>query len=75
MRAQIDCWDPNFANNSLLTFDLKTRATKSVRLNITNYSEYDEQRIIKLTGSDHSFEREFYDMARSSFLKVIFRYY
>jgi Mitochondrial protein Pet127 len=51
------------------TFDLKTRATLAIRHNVANYEHSVDYRIRQLRGARHSFEREFYDMIRSAFIK------
>jgi len=51
------------------SFDLKTRATLAIRHNVENYEHYTDYRIVQLWGEENSFEREFYDMIRSAFIK------
>jgi hypothetical protein len=71
-------------------FDLKTRATNAIRLNVEQcdnspsssfsaaflmfrfarrYKDHLDYKINRVIGSFNSFEREFYDMMRSCFLK------
>jgi hypothetical protein len=66
LRSQIDCMDPRLPRR---TFDLKTRATMPIRLDLLNYTKYLHYRLSKQHGLSESFERELYDMARSAFLK------
>ncbi|KAJ3049713.1 hypothetical protein HK097_009318 [Rhizophlyctis rosea] len=70
MRAQIDCWHPELRNK---TFDLKTRSTVAVRMSPQKYAELTSYKLIKLNGLFESFEREYYDMLRSAFLKYSFQ--
>jgi hypothetical protein len=72
-------------------FDLKTRATNAIRLNVEQcdarpssllqplvsciplrYKDHLDYKITRVIGSFNSFEREFYDMMRSCFLKCPF---
>jgi len=68
LRAQIDCCDPNIvgANKS---FDLKTRAIAPIRYDLPHYTQRQDSKLVTLTGTELSFEREFYDMVRTSFLR------
>jgi hypothetical protein len=68
LRAQLDCADESLPGDSK-TFDIKTRATIAVRRDCRNYHRHVGYRLSRLLGEYHSFEREFYDMARSAFLK------
>lgn len=68
LRSQIDCCD-----DLGRLFDLKTRAISAVRYDVENYIEHQQTRIKRISGKTHSFEREFYDMARSVFLKYTFQ--
>lgn len=70
MRSQLDCHDPRLPRG---TFDLKTRAVLPIRMDIGNYQRYTEYRLTSLQGLLGSFEREFYDMARSTLLKYSFQ--
>jgi len=66
MRSQLDCRDERLPRK---IFDLKTRATFPVRLDVANYKDHLDYRITRTTGLFYSFEREYYDMMRSAFLK------
>jgi len=71
LRAQIDCYHPDLTNSY---FDIKSRATQLIRYNMQN-EKYEKHigKSIQLKGIYHSFEKEFYDMARSCLLKYIFQ--
>ena len=66
LRSQLDCHHQNLPRK---IFDLKTRATIPIRLDVENYQNYLNYRLRKPTGLFESFEREYYDMVRSAFLK------
>ncbi|KAI9014860.1 mitochondrial protein Pet127-domain-containing protein [Gaertneriomyces semiglobifer] len=70
LRAQIDCHDPRLPRK---TFDLKTRATLPVRMDHLNYLEHLDYRLERTKGLFLSYEREYYDMLRSAFLKYSFQ--
>ncbi|KAL4075127.1 mitochondrial protein Pet127-domain-containing protein [Scleroderma yunnanense] len=67
MRSQLDCIDPRLPGTGV--FDIKTRAAVPIRLDILNYEENSGYLIKTLTGSLESFEKEYYDLIRSAFLK------
>ncbi|KAI9252762.1 mitochondrial protein Pet127-domain-containing protein [Helicostylum pulchrum] len=70
LRSQLDCFDSRLPRG---TFDLKTRAAIPVRLDIQNYSDYLGYSLKHAQGLYESFEREYYDMIRSAFLKYSFQ--
>ncbi|KAI7877079.1 mitochondrial protein Pet127-domain-containing protein [Mucor mucedo] len=70
LRSQLDCYDSRLPRG---TFDLKTRAATPVRLDIQNYSDYLGYSLKRAHGLYESFEREYYDMIRSAFLKYSFQ--
>ncbi|KAI9312750.1 mitochondrial protein Pet127-domain-containing protein [Dichotomocladium elegans] len=70
LRSQLDCQDPRLPRK---TFDLKTRAAIPVRLDIQNYQDYLGYTLRRPHGLLESFEREYYDMMRSAFLKYNFQ--
>eukprot|EP01112_Ceratiomyxa_fruticulosa_P018875 TRINITY_DN6102_c0_g1_i2.p1 TRINITY_DN6102_c0_g1~~TRINITY_DN6102_c0_g1_i2.p1 ORF type:complete len:562 (+),score=84.03 TRINITY_DN6102_c0_g1_i2:184-1869(+) len=72
LRSQIDCHSP-FLGEEKNTFDLKTRAASAVRIDVRNYQRHTNYRINKLIGLEQSYEKEYYDMIRSSFLKYYFQ--
>ena len=67
MRSQLDCNDARLPGTGV--FDLKTRACISVRMDVQRSDEGADYEIHHLTGVYNSFEREYYDMIRSAFLK------
>eukprot|EP00471_Norrisiella_sphaerica_P010733 CAMPEP_0184504150 /NCGR_PEP_ID=MMETSP0113_2-20130426/52309_1 /TAXON_ID=91329 /ORGANISM="Norrisiella sphaerica, Strain BC52" /LENGTH=1028 /DNA_ID=CAMNT_0026893769 /DNA_START=540 /DNA_END=3627 /DNA_ORIENTATION=- len=54
-------------------FDIKTRAINPIRMDVKNYELFDQFRVKSLLGAFKSFEREWYDMVRSTFLKYNFQ--
>lgn len=69
LRSQLDCYDPQIG-----VFDLKSRATNPIRI----YADDDPSmhlgyKLTRLMGPTNSFEREYYDMSRSAFLRNIFQ--
>ena len=75
LRSQIDCQDSRLPRKN---FDLKTRASLPIRMDVFNYQRfflriisfrYLDYKVSTLTGLFESFEREFYDMCRSTMLK------
>lgn len=65
IRSQLDAQDPVKS----MAFDLKTRAVLPIRKSIHDYKNHRWYEINKLSGVYESFEREYYDMLRSAFLK------
>lgn len=65
IRSQLDAQDPLRA----MAFDLKTRAVLTIRKSMHNYREHLWYEIKEKHGIYQSFEREYYDMLRSAFLK------
>ncbi|KAI8865902.1 Pet127-domain-containing protein [Ramicandelaber brevisporus] len=70
LRAQIDCYDPRLPRP---TFDIKTRACISVRLDAANHKDNWGYQIHQQHGLLESYEREYYDMIRAAFLKYSFQ--
>lgn len=70
VRSQLDCFHPNLSRK---VFDLKTRATVAVRLDVSNYKDYVGYKLTRYRGLFSSYEREYYDMIRSAFLKYSFQ--
>jgi len=66
VRAQLDCHHPKLENK---VFDVKTRAAMPLRYDLEHYKQHTQYRITKLRGLFESFEREYVDMIRSTFLK------
>lgn len=67
MRAQLDAYDPRLPGTGM--FDLKTRAVVSIRMDAENPDRGVGYEIRDRFGNFESFEREYFDMARSAFLK------
>ena len=67
MRAQLDAYDPRLPGSG--TFDLKTRAVLSIRMDADNYSDGVGYEIKQNQGEWESYEREYFDMIRAAFLK------
>lgn len=59
--------------NHRKVFDLKARAIYEVRKDCLNYQNASKFRLDFLLGHNHSFEREYYDMVRASFIKNYFQ--
>ncbi|RUP52155.1 mitochondrial protein Pet127-domain-containing protein [Jimgerdemannia flammicorona] len=70
LRSQLDCQDERLPNK---IFDLKTRAVIPIRLDQQNYADYGGYQLKRSHGLFESFEREYYDMIRSAFLKYSFQ--
>lgn len=67
MRSQLDAHDPRLPGTGM--FDLKTRAVVSIRKDATNYEGGLGYELRNRTGEWESFEREYYDLCRSAFMK------
>ncbi|KAL6902480.1 PET127-like protein [Trichoderma evansii] len=67
MRSQLDAYDPRLPGSGM--FDLKTRAVVAVRMDVRGYEKGAGYEIQKRFGQWESFEREYYDMIRTVFLK------
>jgi hypothetical protein len=67
LRSQLDAHDPRLPGTGM--FDLKTRAVISVRMDTSSFEEGRGYQIRGRHGEWESFEREYYDMIRSAFLK------
>ncbi|KAL4989012.1 mitochondrial protein Pet127-domain-containing protein [Aspergillus falconensis] len=67
MRSQLDAYDPRLPGTGM--FDLKTRAVVSIRMDARNFEEGLGYEIKSRFGRFESYEREYYDMIRSAFLK------
>lgn len=70
LRSQLDCHDNRLPKKS---FDLKTRATLPIRMDVRNYRDYLSYRLHRTHGLYESFEREFFDLCRSALLKYNFQ--
>ncbi|EIN12750.1 Pet127-domain-containing protein [Punctularia strigosozonata HHB-11173 SS5] len=71
MRSQLDCQDRRLPGTGV--FDIKTRAALPIRLDIMNYEENSGYLIRTAQGRLESFEKEYYDLIRSAFLKYSFQ--
>jgi len=71
MRSQLDCQDRRLPGSGV--FDLKTRACIAIRRDRLNWEENAGYQIVKQTGILESFEREYFDLIRSAFLKFQFQ--
>ncbi|KAL5319803.1 hypothetical protein ACEPPN_012861 [Leptodophora sp. 'Broadleaf-Isolate-01'] len=67
LRSQLDAHDSRLPGTGM--FDLKTRAVVSIRMDTDSYEEGKGYEIRGQHGEWESFEREYYDMIRSAFLK------
>ncbi|EFQ27926.1 hypothetical protein CGRA01v4_03429 [Colletotrichum graminicola] len=67
MRSQLDAYDPRLPGTGM--FDLKTRAVVSIRMDAQGFQKGLGYEIRKRFGNWESFEREYFDMIRSAFLK------
>ncbi|KAJ8119242.1 hypothetical protein ONZ43_g3768 [Nemania bipapillata] len=67
MRSQLDAHDQRVPGTGM--FDLKTRAVISIRMDAQGYHKGLGYEIRQRFGQWESFEREYYDMIRSAFLK------
>ncbi|KAL7922464.1 PET127-like protein [Trichoderma austrokoningii] len=67
MRSQLDAYDPRLPGSGM--FDLKTRAVVAVRMDVRGYEKGAGYEIQNRFGQWESFEREYYDMIRTVFLK------
>ncbi|KAL2021491.1 hypothetical protein VTK56DRAFT_7124 [Thermocarpiscus australiensis] len=67
MRSQLDAHDPRLPGTGM--FDLKTRAVVSIRMDARDFYKGTGYEIRNRFGQWESFEREYYDMIRSAFLK------
>lgn len=67
IRSQLDARDPRLPGSGV--FDLKTRAVAAVRMMVRDHEKGVGYQIRKRFGTWESYEREYYDMMRSAFLK------
>ncbi|KAK4057839.1 hypothetical protein OIO90_001058 [Microbotryomycetes sp. JL221] len=70
LRSQLDAHDDHLPN---VRFDVKTRGSVAIRQDRLNHVENSGYTIDKLHGPWESFEREYYDLIRSAFLKYQFQ--
>lgn len=67
MRSQIDSC---FSEEPHKTFDIKTRATISIRLDRLNADQGSYYQLKRQSGRLESYERENYDLMRSAYLST-----
>lgn len=67
LRSQLDAHDPRLPGTGM--FDLKTRAVVTIRMDVQDYEKGVGYEISRRFGQWESYEREYYDMIRSAFLK------
>lgn len=67
LRSQLDAYDERLPGTG--TFDLKTRAVLPIRMQSSDHEPMTGYEITQLQGQYESFEREYYDMMRSTALK------
>jgi Mitochondrial protein Pet127 len=67
LRSQLDCFDHRLPGTGV--FDIKTRAVMSIRHDLLNFEENSGYQIRTNQGIIESFEKEYYDLIRSAFLK------
>ncbi|KPI41434.1 mRNA degradation protein mitochondrial [Cyphellophora attinorum] len=67
MRSQLDAHDSRLPGTGM--FDLKTRAVSAIRMQVTQHEIGQGYEIKDRYGNWESYEREYYDMLRSAFLK------
>ncbi|GAB7323219.1 hypothetical protein MBLNU13_g05709t1 [Cladosporium sp. NU13] len=69
MRSQLDAYDPRLPGTGM--FDIKTRSIASIRMSTTDYKPMLGYEILTQQGAWESYEREYYDMMRSTMLKYM----
>lgn len=67
LRSQLDAHDPRLPGTGM--FDLKTRAVAGIRMNLDDHEKGMTYEIKNRFGAWESYDREYYDMIRSAFLK------
>ncbi|KAJ9612504.1 hypothetical protein H2200_004101 [Cladophialophora chaetospira] len=67
LRSQLDAYDPRLPGTGM--FDLKTRAVAAVRHMVRDHEKGMGYQIKERFGTWESYEREYFDMMRSAFLK------
>ncbi|MCJ1428377.1 hypothetical protein MMC29_006286, partial [Sticta canariensis] len=67
MRSQLDAYDARLPGTGV--FDIKTRSVVSIRLDVQKYKLGVGYQIKFAQGDWESYEREYFDMIRSAFLK------
>jgi hypothetical protein len=67
LRSQLDAYDSRLPGTGM--FDLKTRAVVSIRMNVRDHASGMGYEIQNRFGDMESYEKEYFDMIRSAFLK------
>ena len=67
LRSQLDAYDSRLPGTGM--FDLKTRAVVSIRMNVRDHESGMGYEIQNRFGDIESYEKEYFDMIRSAFLK------
>jgi hypothetical protein len=67
LRSQLDAHDPRLPGTGV--YDLKTRAVLPIRMQSSNHEPMTGYEITRAQGQYESYEREYYDMMRSTALK------
>jgi hypothetical protein len=69
MRSQLDAYDSRLPGTGM--FDIKTRSIASIRMSTSDYKPMLGYEILTQQGKWESYEREYYDMMRSTMLKYM----
>jgi hypothetical protein len=69
MRSQLDAYDSRLPGTGM--FDIKTRSIASIRMSTSDYKPMLGYEILTQQGEWQSYEREYYDMMRSTMLKYM----
>ncbi|KAJ3390326.1 hypothetical protein HDU92_000565 [Lobulomyces angularis] len=72
-RSQIDCKIASCNLKKNMIFDIKSRAVFPIRMDVQNYEKYLEYKFNNVHGIFYSWEREYFDMLRSVFIKWNFQ--
>lgn len=72
LRSQIDCMS-TLPDGQKIVYEIKSRAVAPMRYHLDRYFDYFDYNINRVMGSHSSFEREYYDLIRSAFLKYFFQ--
>ena len=73
LRSQIDCHAYDEITKKPFVFEIKTRSVCPIRYDLMNYEDYLDYRVNSYRGLHSSYEREYYDLIRGSFLKYSFQ--
>lgn len=70
IRSQIDCVR---ADDPSCYFEIKSRAVAPIRYDLTNWADYGDYELRQLRGEYESYQREYADLIRGSFLKFCYQ--